>query len=346
MKVDPTRLHQDAVVVDCHNDIAMSLALRELIGDRGTLEHRWIPELRAGGVDVQVMPIYVGNEPPEAALRSSLFQLQRVLDEAAANADEVSICLDGSQIDDAVRSGRIAFVLALEGCHQFSTDVGLVRTFHRLGVRMMSFTHFGRTALADGSAEDDSGGRLTRAGVAVFKEMERLGILMDVSHLGAAGTEHVLQLATRPVIASHSNARAVFDVHRNLSDGHIRQIAQTGGVIGVNFLPGIVNPKKPTIDGLTEQVDHLVEIAGIDHVGIGPDFITDYYRDRYPDSLQIVLEGIDARAEIPGLARASDLPRFTAALVERGYREDDVRKILGENFLRVFRDVMGKGYDA
>ncbi|HKC18049.1 MAG TPA: membrane dipeptidase, partial [Candidatus Dormibacteraeota bacterium] len=326
---------------------AMSLALRELIGDRGTLEHRWIPELRAGGVDVQVTPIYVGNELPEAALRSSLFQLQRVLDEVDANADAISICVDGSQIDATLRSGRIAVVLALEGGHQFATDAGLVRTFYRLGVRMISFTHFGRTVLADGSAEDDTGGRLTRTGIAVFGEMERLGIVTDVSHLGANGVDHILELATRPVIASHSNARAVFDVHRNLSDAHIEGIAQSGGVVGVNFLPGIVNPKKPTIDGLLEQLDHLVEIAGIEHVGIGPDFIVDYYRERYPDSVQMIVEGIDARAEIPGLARASDLPRFTAALVDHGYTDDDVRKILGENFLRVFRRVMGiPGADA
>jgi membrane dipeptidase len=339
--VDPNQLHQDAVVVDCHNDIAMSLALRELVGDRATLKHRWIPELRAGGVDVQVMPIYVGSELPEAALRSSLFQLQRVIDEVDANSDQVSICLDGSQIDIALRSGKIAFVLALEGCHQFSTDTSLVRTFHRLGIRMISFTHFGRTALADGTAEDGTGGRLTRGGVSVFEEMERLGILMDVSHLGAAGVDHVLKLATKPVVASHSNSRRVFDIHRNLTDVHIQGIAQTGGVIGLNLLPGIVNSRKPTGEGLLEQVDHIVEVAGVDHVGIGSDFIVDYYRDRYPDSIQIVLEGIDARAEIAGLARSSDLPRFTELLIDHGYSENDVRKILGENFLRVLRSVMG-----
>ena len=206
---------------------------------------------------------------------------------------------------------------------------------------MVSFTHFGRTALADGSAEDATGGKLTRAGVAVFKEMERLGILMDVSHLGIAGVNHVLELATRPVIASHSNARAVFDVHRNLDDRQLQAIAETGGVIGVNLLPGILNSAKPTFAGVLEQVDHLVEIAGVDHVGIGPDFIVDYFRERYADSTSLILEGIDARAEIPGLVRPSDLPRFTEALVDHGYSERDVRKILGENFLTVFRQVLG-----
>ncbi|HSP10222.1 MAG TPA: dipeptidase [Candidatus Dormibacteraeota bacterium] len=335
------QLHGDAVVVDCHNDIAMSLALRELNGDRGTLKHRWIPELRAGGVDVQVMPIYVGDEPPEAALRSSLFRLQRVLDEVAANPQNVSLCLDGAQIDAATRVGKIAMVLALEGCHQFANDASLVRTFHQLGVRMISFTHFGRTALADGTAEDGTGGRLTRLGVAVLKEMERLGILMDVSHLGIAGVDHILELATRPIIASHSNARAVFDVHRNISDRQLQAIGATGGVIGVNLLPGIVNAEKPTMEGVLEQVDHLVEVVGIDHVGLGPDFIADYFRERYPDSSRLMQEGIDARAEIPGLVRSSDLPRFTEALVDHGYSELQVRKILGENFLRVFRNVMG-----
>jgi membrane dipeptidase len=339
--LDAVQLHRDAVVVDCHNDIAMSLGLRELNGDRSTLKHRWIPELRAGGVDVQVMPIYVGDEFPEAALRSSLFRLQRVLDEVETNSDTVAICLDGTQIDVAVESGKIAMVLALEGCHHFASDVGLLRTFHRLGVRIVSFTHFGRTALADGSAEDATGGKLTRAGVAVFKEMERLGILMDVSHLGIAGVNHVLELATRPVIASHSNARAVFDVHRNLHDRQLQAIAETGGVIGVNLLPGILNSAKPTFAAVLDQVDHLVEIAGVDHVGIGPDFIVDYFRERYADSTPLILEGIDARAEIPDLVRPSDLPRFTEALLDHGYSERVVRKILGENFLNVFRQVLG-----
>lgn len=339
--LNPLELHTAAVVVDCHNDIAVSLALRDVNGDRSTLKHRWIPELRAGGVDVQVMPIYVGDQLPEAALRSSIFQLQRVVDEIEANAEAVALCSDGREIDLAVESGKIAMVLALEGCHQFATDVGLVRTFHRLGVRMISFTHFGRTSLADGTAEDGTGGRLTRTGVAVLAEMERLGILMDVSHLGIAGVHHVLELCTRPIIASHSNSRAVFDVHRNIDDAHLRAIAATGGVIGVNLLPGIVNPMKPTMEGVLEQVDHLVEIAGVDHVGLGPDFIVDYFAERYPASISLVLEGIDARAEIPGLARASDLPRFTEALVRHGYLDSDIRKILGENFLRVFRQVCG-----
>lgn len=339
--MNAAELHRDAVVVDCHNDIAMSIALRELNGDRSTLEHRWIPELRAGGVDVQVMPIYVGDEVPEATLRSSLFRLQRVLDEVEANADSVAICLDGSQIDRAVDSGKIAMVLALEGCHQFGTDVGLVRTFHRLGVRMISFTHFGRTPLADGSAEDATGGRLTRAGVAVLKEMERLGIVMDVSHLGIRGVDHVLELATRPVIASHSNARAVFDVHRNIHDRQLKAIAATGGVIGVNLLPGLISSSRPSFDGVLDQVDHLVDVAGVDHVGIGSDFIVDYFRERYPDSASLIQEGIDSRAEIPGLIRPSDLPKLTEALVSHGYTDVLVHKILGANFLRVFREVMG-----
>lgn len=334
-------LHRDAVVVDCHNDIAMSLALGDLNGDRGTLRHRWIGELRAGGVDVQVMPIYVGDELPEAALRSSLYRLQRVVDEVDANSDAVTLCLTGSEIDTAIKSGKIAMVLALEGCHQFATDTGLVRTFHRLGVRVISFTHFGRTALADGSAEDATGGRLTRAGVAAFSEMERLGILMDVSHLGIAGVDHVLELATRPLIASHSNARAVFDVHRNIHDRQLREIAETGGVIGVALLPGLVDSAEPTMKRVLDQVDHVVEIAGIDHVGIGSDFIVDYMAERYPDATPVISEGIDLRGEIPGLVRASDLPKLTAALADHGYSDHNIRNILGENFLRVFRRVVG-----
>lgn len=334
-------LHRDAVVVDCHNDLAMSLVKRPLLGERGTLRHRWLPELRAGGVDVQVVPIYLEPEYPEAALRMSLQMLQRVVDEVEENADAVVLAVDGPSIRAALDAGKIAFILALEGCSQFGHDLELLRTFHRLGVRMISFTHWGRTLLADGSGEDETGSRLTAMGVDVLKEMERLGIVMDVSHLSVGGTAHVLEIASRPVIASHSNARAVNDHHRNLEDEVLRAIAASGGVIGVNAHPGIVDHRQPTLDRVMQHVDHLVEVAGVEHVGLGPDFVHDILDELYSPKAQLVIEDIDERAVVDGLARPADLPRLTEMMLGRGFAETDVRRILGENLLRVFDDVMG-----
>ena len=183
------------------------------------------------------------------------------------------MCLDGTELDAALASGRIALVLALESCPGIDADVELLATMHRLGIRVASLTHFGRTALADGSGEDGTGGRLTRAGVAALAEMERLGILFDVSHLGAAGVDHVLELAIRPVIATHSSARAVRDHRRNLGDSHLKEIAAGGGVVCVNFFAGFIDESEHTVDRLVDHVEHIAAVAGIDHVGIGPDFL-------------------------------------------------------------------------
>lgn len=338
-----TGLHHDAVVVDCHNDFILVVDRRARLGDPDHFASYWLPELRRGGVDVQVVPLYVSGEHlPEGALRRTLQLLERLHRLAEAHPGDVALCATGAEIDEAVSSGRIALVAALEGCDAIGTDVELFATYFRLGVRMASFTHFGRSPLADGSAEDDTGSRLTRAGVAAVAELERLGIVVDVSHLSIAGAEHVLELATRPLVASHSSARAQHDHHRNLSDELLRGIAATGGVIGVNFFPGFVDPERPTIDRLADHIEHVAEVAGIDHVGLGPDFLREYVADVYAGHPDLRIEGLRVGDSIEGAAYAHDLPNVTETLLGRGFPDDDVRKVLGENFLRVFREVMGR----
>ena len=143
---------------------------------------------------------------------------------------------------------------------------------HRLGVRVASIAHWGRTALADGSGEDATGSRLTAPGVAALREMERLGMIFDVSHLGASGVAHVLELATRPVMATHSSARALRDHHRNLTDDQIRGVAATGGVICVNFLPGFLaeDPADFTVDRLVDHIEHVAGVGRDRPRGPGP----------------------------------------------------------------------------
>jgi membrane dipeptidase len=338
-------LHRDAVVVDCHNDLPVMLPEHHRRWGRADHFASWaIPELRAGGVDVQVLPVYTEPEVAEAALRHVLLTIERLHADIAANGDQVALCLTGADIDAAIAGRRIALVLALEGCAAIGADVELFSTLFRLGVRMASFTHFPRTLLGDGSAEEATGGRLPSSGVAAVWEMERLGMLVDVSHLSAGGTEHVLEIATRPVIASHSSARALRDHHRNLSDAHLHGIAATGGVAGVNVIPLFIDDdaQAATLDRVVDHIEHMVAVAGVDHVGLGPDFIKDYYDDLYPH-LDIVapLEGINLKQAIPGLAGSRDLPNLTEAMLRRGLPEETVRKILGENFLRVFREVIG-----
>lgn len=340
--IDYRTLHREAVVVDCHNDLILLTARGKSLGGRFSFENHWIPQLRSGGVDVQVLPIFIESEFfPEGALRRTLQLIELVHREVEANPSEVGLCRTGAEIDQVVSEGRIALVLALEGSAAVFGNIDILQTLFRLGVRMASFSWFGRTMLADGSGEEAAGGALTSAGVGALQLMEALGILMDVSHLSMAGTDHVLELATRTVIASHSSASAVFDHHRNLKDDHLRAIASTGGVIGANFFPGFIDPEKPTIDRLVDHIEHIAHVAGVDHVGIGPDFVEEYFDEMLPQYPDLKIEGLDARQTLEGLVTSADLPNLTKTLVERGFSESDVTGILGGNFLRVFREVMG-----
>jgi membrane dipeptidase len=328
-------LHEDAVVVDAHNDLLGLVARRPRNEQAAYFRERWLPQLHQGGVDVQVLPIFTGRED----LHEALGMAETAHRVAEDNADAVAICLTGDDVDRALGEGKIALLLSIEGCGAFGHDVGLLEAMVRLGVRMVSFTHMGRTSFADGSREDATGSRLTGAGVEALERFEELGVLMDVSHLSAAGVDDVLERARRPVVASHSSAYSLLQHHRNLTDGRLAGIAATGGVIGVNFMPGFIDPKRPTIDRLVEHVLHIAAVAGIDHVGLGPDFIEEYALETYVGDA--VLEGVDLKQTIPGLGGPSGLPLLTEALVERGVPDDDIRKILGENWLRVLRAELG-----
>jgi membrane dipeptidase len=213
---------------------------------------------------------------------------------------------------------------------------------HRLGVRMVSLTHFGRSALADGSAEDATGSRLTAAGVEAIGELERLGIVVDVSHLGHRGVHHVLELATRPVIASHSSARALRDHHRNLDDDQLRAIAAGGGVTCVNFYPGFLAERDAGIGHVVDHLEHVAEVAGIAHVGIGPDFVREVEYDITPPGVEsLVVGGCGPDAVLPGLEGPAELPALTGELVRRGWPADDIRRVLGGNALRLFGSHFG-----
>jgi membrane dipeptidase len=336
-------LHGEAVVVDTHNDLLMLVAKRAPDKQAAYFRDHWLPQLRAGGVDVQVLPVFIDDDfRPEGAMRQTLRMIEAGHRVAEGNADSIRLCLTGAEIDAALADGRIALVLALEGCEAVGTDVELLRTLSRLGVRMASFTHFGRTALADGSAEDEAGSRLTSAGVAAVALLEELGVLIDVSHLSAAGTDHVLSLATRPVVASHSSAYAVRAHHRNLTDERLKGIAASGGVVGVNFYYGFIDPDSPTIGRLVDHLEHVASVAGIDHVGLGPDFVKEVYEQLTPPAASADFEGMSGTVTIPGLETPAGLPLVTDELLRRGWPEADIRKVLGENWLRVFRCELGR----
>lgn len=344
--LDWRALHAEAVVADAHNDLLMCVQARPVSEWGGYFRQQWLPQLRDGGVDLQVLPVFIDDWfRPEGALRQTLKMVESAHRIAEDNADEVALCLDGADIDAALASGRIALVLALESAPGVDSDVELLHTLFRLGVRVASLAHLGRTPLADGSAEDATGSRLTRAGVEALALMEELGMLYDVSHLGASGVDHVLELATRPLIATHSSARAVHDHHRNLTDDQVRGVAATGGVVCVNFFGGFLHGADPTIDHLADHLEHLVEVAGVDHVGLGPDFIEEVMRDVTPPCCEGQLAaaaGLAGTPFVPGLEGPRGLPLVTEALAGRGWSEADLRAVLGDNLRRVLVEQIGR----
>jgi membrane dipeptidase len=341
MLTDARALHHAATVVDTHNDLILLVDHFDRRRQRRHFAEYWLPQLRAGGVDVQILPIWVDERfQSEGGLRRTLLLVERIHELAADHPDDVAVCLTGADVDTATEKGKIAIVIALEGAHAIGQDPPLIRTMARVGVRVVSIAHFGRTFLADGSGFDESSrSRLTPEGIAVVHEMQRLGIVFDISHLGLGGVDQLLEFASHPVIATHSACRAITDVHRNLADDHITRIAGLGGVINVAAaVPHFIDPQRPTTDRVVDHIEHIATVAGIDHVGIGPDFVDDYYQTVHGGWQPRGFTGDVVSAE---LLRPSHLPKITDALVRRGFTEDQITKVLGANVLRVLRAVMG-----
>jgi membrane dipeptidase len=335
-------LHSRSVVVDTHDDLLMLCARRNPSDQGAYFRRNWLPQLRAGGVSIQVLPVFIDDDfRPEGALRQTLRMLETGWRIAAANPDAVRICLTGAEVDAALADGLIALILALEGCEAVGTDVALFEPLHRLGVRIASFTHFRRTMLADGSAEDATRSRLTEAGVEAVAACESLGIILDVSHLGATCTDHLLELAIRPVIASHSSAFAIRRHHRNLTDERLQGIAATGGVVGINVLGTFIDSDVHTVSRVVDHIEHVASVVGVEHVGLGPDFFKEVSDEIRGPAAQSMDGGETVIMYIPGLEGPAGLPLITDELLHRGWPEDDIRQVLGAGFRDVFTRELG-----
>ena len=331
------KLHREAVVVDTHCDTLKCLSPRFTsprdsmwedrsgigMGVRSELGHVDIPRLREGGVDCQFFAISSERDrTPPYPLRTAMEMVDTFYSECERNRDAVKPVTTYDEIMRAVGEGKVAAMLSIEGADVIEGEIGMLRVFHRLGVRMVGLVHSLRNILADGVADTRTGGGLSELGVQAVEELDRLGILIDASHLSDAGFWDLIDVAKGPIVASRSNSMAVCDHPRNMTDQMIRALADAGGVMGMNFAPFFVHPTKPSVETLVDHIDHIVGLVGPDHVGLGSDF-----------------DGIPSTPK--GLEDVSRMPNITAELVRRGYPEDDVRKILGGNHLRVFKRVIG-----
>jgi membrane dipeptidase len=324
-------LHKKALVVDTHCDALQCLypgrvdpitPRRLELGKRASVGHVDIPRLIEGGVDCQVFAIGAARTVfPPRAVKTALQMIDIFYRECENNSDKI---VPAYSYDDIVRAnseGKIAALLAVEGGEVIGGDTGVLRMLHRLGIRIFSFVYH-RSELADGVTQGRTRGGLTTLGLEVAEEVQRLGIVADVSHLSDAGFWDLIEISRKPVIASHSCCRALCSHPRNLTDEQIKALADRGGVVGVAFAPDFIHPVKVTVEAVVEHIEHIINLVGVDHVGLGSDF-----------------DGI--RSTPKGLEDVTCMPNITRVLVERGYTDGDVRKILGENHLRIFREVIG-----
>lgn len=329
-----------AIVVDAHSDILSDILGRRAAGQRGILNSAWLPAMDAGGIDARVLALYSPPDYlPELALRRALdaiAALRAELDESPRAA----LCTTGTDIVRTTSEGKKALVLGMEGVDPLGSDLGLLRIFHELGVRVLGITHAQRNYAADGAFFEPKRtglvGGLSDFGVALVEQAQTMRMLLDVSHLNDPGFWDVVKVSRAPVIASHSNCRALADHPRNLTDEQIRAVADTGGVIGINSINRFVTP--PDLPHLLDHVDRLVKIAGKEHVGLGLDFCYYLLEHKSPVERSGMRKG--AYLSVDGLANDADVPKIPTLLAERGYPPDTIDLIMGENFLRVFHAVL------
>lgn len=330
--MDAQTLHQKSIVIDGHCDTLMNVQMRydgfppflkHLSDQKGHID---LPRLKAGGITAQNFACYLGDQfLPAQAVRETLRMIDTFCRWQEENAADLCLATCAADIERAKIEGKVAGILSLEGAEGLEGDLGVLRMVYRLGVRWIGLTWSRRNQAADGVSEQRTGGGLTEFGVRLVQEMNRLGMLVDIAHLAQRGVEDVFEVCKGPVIASHANARALCDTPRNLTDAQLERLAASGGVIGVVYVPGFITrgDQPPTLAMLLDHVDHIVKVAGIDHIGLGSDW-----------------DGFGGPPPV-GLDDVSQTPHITAGLLDRGYNAGDVQKILGGNWLRVIRQVMG-----
>ena len=362
------KIHYKSILVDTHNDAVTACIEKKVSFDQDLtgINHSDLKRFKEGGLDYQLFSIWCDGEKvnPYAWAMREMDTIDAV---AARNPDKMVIAKDWKTINAALKAGKIIAQYGVEGGHMIEDDINRLDTFYNRGVRYMTLTwNNSPTWASSHTAEKDptyTGQKgLTSFGKTIIGRMNQLGIIVDVSHIGETTFWDAINTTTKPVIASHSNAYSICPVTRNLKDEQIKAIGKNGGVICLNFFSGFVDSNfskkdmafrkahgaevdsllatgiqreyaytmlsdkykteseaiKPTIEQLMQHFDHIVNLIGVDHVGIGSDF-----------------DGINSAPQ--GLSTVLDYPNFTKALIARGYSNKDIKKVLGGNFLRVYK---------
>jgi membrane dipeptidase len=319
-------LHHDSIVIDAHSD-ALGAAINgeRRLGERSDAGQFDFPRALEGGVTAEFLAIFFDPGSPGTGVRQMLQYVDTFYRETDAFSEMATRATVADDIRRAKIDGKVAAVLTMEGAEALEGDLSALRICHRLGLRVLGITWNRRNQAADGMAEARTGGGLTEFGVRLVEECNELGIVLDMAHLAPAGVRDVLELTQAPVVVTHGNSHALWPKYRNLTDDQLEGVARAGGVVGVTAVPAFLGEDEEHghLSAMLDHVDHMVKAMGEDHVGLGMDF-----------------DGV-RQARVQDMEDASKLPNFTRGLAERGYSANTIRKILGENFLRVFKQVCG-----
>lgn len=328
-------IHQSGMLFDGHNDLPWTMRMRggssfdKVDIAQPTPFHTDIPRLRQGGVKAQFWSVYVPASTMTTgnALIQTLEQIQLVHDMCDRYPDVFELALTADDVERIVADGKIASLIGVEGGHSIENSMQALRQLYDRGARYMTLTHSKTLAWADSCTDEPRNNGLAPFGREVVREMNRLGMLVDLSHVSRKCMADALDVTRAPVIFSHSSARAIADHPRNVPDDMLRRTAENGGVVMVNFYSGFIVPKEQLeqdksargdVKLLCDHIEHIIKVAGIDHVGIGSDY--------------------DGVGRLPvGLESVATYPRVTQELLNRGYDRAQIHKILGGNVLRVLR---------
>ena len=331
-------LHRRAFTVDAHFDLTYEVSNRRERGQHEVIAGDYMNDFEAGGFDLIVSAIFIHNFfLPEMGLRKALDQISCLLEEIDETPGRFRICRTAAEAVTAKKAGEISLFLSLEGADPLQNDLRLLRIFYELGVRGLGLVWSRRNYVGDGavfkSVREGRKGGLTAFGLDLIEKAESLGMFIDVSHINDEGFWDVMEIAKKPVIASHSNCRSLAGSMRNLTDDQIKRLAQNGGVIGMNALNAFIRDNEPntTVDHFLDHVDHIANIAGIDHVGIGFD-LCDSFKNYL--SVEEPIETYDV------IKSHAEMGVFTAGLIDRGYSDEDILLVLGGNFMRIFTAIL------
>ena len=328
-------------IIDLHFDLPMDLY--EKRERKNVLETEFLPEFQAGNIGVLGLAVYIEDRYlPDTGLRVALDQVARLYAEVE-QCSRVAICKSYGEIQAARETGRIALLITMEGIEPLGTDLNQLRVFYELGVRSIGLTHARSNAAGHGGAFAASGSSsegLTTFGRDVVRECERLGIIVDLAHINPAGFDEIFSITTKPLIVSHTNVRHYYDIERNISDAQVKMIGERSGVIGVNSILVSAREEESTMDRYIDHIEYIANLIGIDRVAIGFDFFEFIYR-QWPESrkreLAVKFTTPHFIADLQNHSHARNLNR---RLIERGFSDEQIEKILRENWMRIFKELL------